>query len=73
MVYIHYLQGVRSQTVTSNLDLTGRKYAINFNLNVDSDQGRLGIYAWMNTVDLMRPQMSPFRKAVKKTRNWEKQ
>ena len=38
-----FIQGVRTQTVTSNLDLTGRKYAINFNLNVDSDQGRLEI------------------------------
>ena len=40
---------MQSQTVTSNLDLTGRKYAINFNLKVDSDQGRLDIYAWMIT------------------------
>ena len=31
------------QTVTSNLDQTERKNAINFNLKVDSDQGRLGI------------------------------
>ena len=38
-----HIQGDRTQTVTSNLDLTGRKYAINFNLNVDSDQGRLEI------------------------------
>ena len=37
------IQGVRMQTVTSNLDQTERKNAINFNLKVDSDQGRLGI------------------------------
>ena len=53
---IHYthpvLQGVRTQTVTSNLDQTERKNAININLKVDSDQGRLGIYAWMITVIL---------------------
>ena len=41
------VQGVRMQTVTSNLDQTERKNAINFNLKVDSDQGRLGIYPWM--------------------------
>ena len=38
-----FVQGVWTQTVTSNLDLTGRKYAINFNLKVDSGQGRLYI------------------------------
>ena len=38
------LQGVPMQTVKSNLDQTERKNAINFNLKVDSDQGRLGIY-----------------------------
>ena len=37
------LQGVRMQTVTSNLDQTEIKNAINFNLKVDSDQGSLGI------------------------------
>ena len=37
------LQGDRTQTVTSNFDLTERKHAINFNLKVDSDQGRLEI------------------------------
>ena len=37
------VQGVRLQTVTSNLDQTERKNAINFNLKVDSDQRRLGI------------------------------
>ena len=37
------LQGEWTQTVKSNLDLTERKHAINFNLKVDSDQGRLGI------------------------------
>ena len=37
------LQGVRMQTVTSNLDKTERKNAINFNLKVNSDKGRLGI------------------------------
>ena len=43
-IQIHtYLQGVRMQTVTSNLDQTKRKNAINFNLKVGSDQGRLGI------------------------------
>ena len=41
------IQGVWMQTVTSNLDQTERKNAINFNLKVDSVQGRLGIYAWM--------------------------
>ena len=39
-----YVQGVPMQTVKSNLDQTERKNAINFNLKVDSDQGRLGIY-----------------------------
>ena len=34
------LQGVPMQTVKSNLDQTERKNAINFNLKVDSDQGR---------------------------------
>ena len=48
IVYLRYLamyllQGVRTQTVTSNLDLTERKHAINFDLKVDSDQGRLEI------------------------------
>ena len=38
------IQGVPMQTVKSNLDQTERKNAINFNLKVDSDQGRLGIY-----------------------------
>ena len=37
------VQGDPLQTVKSNLDLTERKHAINFNLKVDSDQGRLGI------------------------------
>ena len=37
------IQGDPLQTVKSNLDLTERKHAINFNLKVDSDQGRLGI------------------------------
>ena len=46
-VYTVYLQGVPMQTVKSNLDQTERK-----NLKVDSDQGRLGIYAWMITVIL---------------------
>ena len=40
---IYVLQGEWTQTVKSNLDLTERKHAINFNLKVDSDQGRLGI------------------------------
>ena len=53
-----YLQGVRTQTVTSNLDKTERKNAININLKVDSDQGRLGIYAWMITVILTWPQLT---------------
>ena len=35
------LQGDRTQTVKSNLDVTERKNAINFNLKLDSDQGRL--------------------------------
>ena len=44
MVNIKILvQGDWIQTVKSNLDLTERKHAINFNLKVDSDQGRLGI------------------------------
>ena len=38
-----YAQGDPLQTVKSNLDLTERKHAINFNLKVDSDQERLGI------------------------------
>ena len=37
------VQGEWTQTVKSNLDLTERKHAINFNLKVDSDQGRLEI------------------------------
>ena len=37
------LQGDPTQTVKSNLALTDRKHAINFNLMVDSDQGWLGI------------------------------
>ena len=41
--YLHKVQGDPLQTVKSNLDLTERKHAINFNLKVDSDQGRLGI------------------------------
>ena len=53
-----YLQGVRMQTVTSNLDQTERKNAVNINLKVDSDQGRLGIYAWMITVILTWPQLT---------------
>ena len=40
---LRYEQGEWTQTVKSNLDLTERKHAINFNLKVDSDQGRLGI------------------------------
>ena len=38
------IQGEWTQTVKSNLDLTEKKYAINFNLKVNSDQGRFGIY-----------------------------
>ena len=38
-----YLQGVPMQTVKRNLDQTERKNDTNFNLKVDSDQGRLGI------------------------------
>ena len=57
------------QTVTSNLDLTERKNAINFNLKVDSVKGRLGIYAWMITEILSSgiywPQRSSFPKEVK--------
>ena len=37
------VQGEWTQTVKSNLDLTERKHAINFNLKVGSDQGRLDI------------------------------
>ena len=43
LVHTTYLQGDPTQTVKSNLALTDRKHAINFNLKVDSDQGRLGI------------------------------
>ena len=39
-----YIQGEWTQTVTSNLALTNRKKAINFNLKGFSIQGRLGIY-----------------------------
>ena len=42
-LYFTSIQGERTQTVTSNLDLTERKHALNFDLKVDSDQGRLGI------------------------------
>ena len=42
-----YLQGVRMQTVTSNLAMTDRKNTTNFNLIANYIQGRLGIYAWM--------------------------
>ena len=38
-----FLQGPQYLSVQSNLLLTDRKHAINFNLKVDSDQGRLGI------------------------------
>ena len=48
----HMIQGVRSQTVTSNFDLTERKNAINFNLKVDSDQGRLEI--WYSTIKIQK-------------------
>ena len=41
--YESLVQGDRKQTVKSNFDLTERKHAMNFNLKVDSDQGRLGI------------------------------
>ena len=41
-VYIH-IQGEWFLSVKSNLILTERKHAINFNLKVDSDQGRLEI------------------------------
>ena len=41
------LQGVRMQTVTSNLAMTDRKNTTNFNLIANYIQGRLGIYAWM--------------------------
>ena len=37
------IQGEWTQTVKSNLDLTERKNVINFNLKVDSAQGRLEI------------------------------
>ena len=43
------IQGERTQSVKSNFALTEGKNAIKFNLKVDSDQGSLGIYAWMNT------------------------
>ena len=39
------LQGVRTQTVTSNLAMTDRKNTTNFNLIANYIQGRLGIYA----------------------------
>ncbi len=38
-----YIQGEWFLSAISNLILTERKYAINFDLKVDSDQGRLGI------------------------------
>ena len=38
------VQGVPMQTVKSNLDQTERKNTINFDLKVNSDQGRLGNY-----------------------------
>ena len=41
------LQGVRMQTVTSNLAMTHRKNTTNFILIANYIQGRLGIYAWM--------------------------
>ena len=39
------IQGVRMQTVTSNLAMTDRKNTTNFNLIANYIQGRLGIYA----------------------------
>ena len=45
--HIIVLQGVRMQTVTSNLAMTDRKNTTNFNLIANYIQGRLGIYAWM--------------------------
>ena len=64
------------QTVTSNLDLTERKNAINFYLKVDSVQGRLGIYAWMITVILSWHLLTSevfFSKRSKKHRKLPKQ
>ena len=42
-LFIINVQDEWKQSVKSNLDPTERKNAINFNLKVDSDQGRLGI------------------------------
>ena len=57
------------QIVTTNLDQTERKNAINFNLKVDSVQGMLGIYAWMITEILSSgiywPRRSSFPKEIK--------
>ena len=47
-----FLQGDPTQTVKSNLAFTDRKHAINFNLKVDSDQGRLGI--WYSTTKIQK-------------------
>ena len=46
------VQGVWMQTVTSNLDQKEWKNAINFNLKVDSNQGRLGI--WYSTIKIQK-------------------
>ena len=46
------IQGDPTQTVKSNLILTEWKNAINFNLKVDSDQGRLGI--WYSTIKIQK-------------------
>ena len=46
------LQGEWFLSGKSNLILTERKHAINFNLKVDSDQGRLGI--WYSTTKIQK-------------------
>ena len=46
------LQGEWFLSGKSNLILTERKHVINFNLKVDSDQGRLGI--WCSTIKIQK-------------------
>ena len=47
-----YLQGISLVDGFFELGLTERKHAINFNLKVDSDQGRLGI--WYSTTKIQK-------------------
>ena len=51
-IFRQIVQGEWFLSVISNLILTERKHAINFDLKVDSDQGRLGI--WYSTTKIQK-------------------